>query len=218
MRRVLAKIDIEQLEREIDAWLERQGNEREPREPLAMDGKCLKGSYDHDRQADGTRAAEGLQQQLTVVGIDTRQMYAQQGFTGAKEDAEGSVAGQVLERLDLDGHCVLVDALHTQRSAAELILQGGGDYVFVVQGHQPGLRAYDWESLPSTTYVDLNRHRIETRTIAVAEDLAGRLDFPGVRVAARSVRSSEYKSGENRRGPETVYLPACGRSNAAADC
>ena len=161
MRRVLAKIDIEQLEREINAWLERQGHEREPYEALAMDGKCLKGSYDHDRQADGTRAAEGPQQQLTVVGIDTRQVYAQQGFTGAKEDAEGSVARQVLERLDLDGHCVLADALHTQRSTAELILQGGGDYVFVVKGNQPSLldqlQAHDWESLPSTTQVGLLR-------------------------------------------------------------
>ena len=210
MRRVLAKIDIEQLEREINAWLERQGNEREPCEALAMDGKCLKGSYDHDRQADGTRAAEGPQQQLTVVGIDTRQVYAQQGFTGAKEDAEGSVARQVLERLDLDGHCVLAAALHTQRSTAELILQGGSDYVFVVKGNQPNLlaqlQAYDWESLQNTTYVDLNRHHIETRTIAVAEDLAGRLDFPGARVATRIVRSSEDKSGEHRCGPETVYF------------
>ena len=210
MRRVLAEIDIKQLEREIDAWLERQGNEREPCEPLAMDGKCLKGSYDHDRQADGTRAAEGPQQQLTVVGIDTRQVYAQQGFTGAKEDAEGSVARKVLERLDLNGHCVLADALHTQRSTAELILQGGGDYVFVVKGNQPSLldqlQAHDWESLPSTTQVGLNRERIETRTSTVAEDLAGRLDFPGARVAARIVRSSEDKSGEKRRGPETAYF------------
>ena len=175
-----------------------------------MDGKCLKGSYDHDRQADGTRAAEGPQQQLTVVGIDTRQVYAQQGFTGAKEDAEGSVACQVLERLDLEGHCVLADAPHTQRSTAELILQGGGDYVFVVNGNQPSLlaqlQAYDWASLPSTTHVGLNRERIETRTITVAENLAGRLDFPGARVAARIVRSSEDKSGENRRGPETAYF------------
>ena len=97
-------------------------------------------THDLDRQADGTRATEGPQQQLTVVGIDTRQVYAQQGFTGAKEDAEGSVARQVLERLDLDGHCVLADA-RTQRSTAELILQGGGDYVFVVKGNQPSLLA-----------------------------------------------------------------------------
>ena len=210
IRRVLAEIDIAQLERDVDAWLQDQGNAREPCEPIGLDGKCLKGSYDHDRQDDGTRAAKGPQHQLTVVGIDTGQVYAQQGYSGLFQDAEAQVARLVLERLGLPGRCVLADALHTQHQTAQLILELGGDYVFVVKGNQPKLlavlQAYNWDALKGTTQTCLNRERLETRTIHVAEDLEGLLDFPGARVAARLVRSSEDKSDENKRGPETVYL------------
>ena len=66
---------------------------------------------------------------------------------------------------------------------AELILERGGDYVFVVEGNQPGLlarlKAYHWEFLQGTTHIVLNRERIETRMIEVVEEPAGRLDFPG---------------------------------------
>ena len=210
IRRVLAEIDIAQLERDVDAWLQVQGNAREPCEPLGMDGKCLKGSYDHDRQADGTRAAQRPQQQISIVGLDTRQVYAQQGYSGLKKAAEGDVARLLLGRVDLSGHCVLADALHTQVKTAALILELGGDYVFVVKGNQPKLhaqlQAIDWDALQGTTQIGLNRERIETRIIHVAEELPAGVDFPGARVAARLVRSSEDKSGEDKRGPETVYL------------
>ena len=210
IRRVLAEIDIEQLERDVDAWLQAQGNAREPCEPLGMDGKCLKGSYDHDRQDDGTRADKGPQYQLSVVGIDTGQVYAQQGYSALKKAAEGDVARLVLGRLGVAGHCILADALHTQVKTAALILELGGDYVFVVKGNQPKLhaqlQAIDWDALEGTTQTGLNRERIETRTIHVAEELPAGVDFPGARVAARLVRSSEDKSGEDKRGPETVYL------------
>ena len=175
-----------------------------------MDGKCLKGSYDHDRQDDGTRAEKGPQQQITIVGIDTGQLYAQQGYSALKNAAEGYVARLLLRRIDLSGHCVLTDALHTQVQTAALILELGGNYVFVVKGNQPKLhvqlQAIDWDALQGTTQVALNRERIETRTIHVAEQLPAGVDFLGARGAARLVRSSEDKSGEDKRGPETVYL------------
>ena len=164
-----------------------------------MDGKCLEVPYDHDRQGDGTYTAKGPQQQLTVVGIDTRQVY----FCGRKADAEGSVAHQVLERFDLDGPCVLADSLHTQRGTAELILEGGADYVFVVKGIQPSLlarlEAYDCESLQRTTNIDLKRERIETRTIKVATDLAS------IGACCKSVNCGVNARSAHRYGPKMRY-------------
>ena len=210
IRRVLAEIDIARLERDIDSWLQDQGNAREPCEAIGLDGKCLKGSYDHDRQDDGTRADKGPQQQITVVGIDTGQVYAQQGYSGRKQDAEGQVARELLLRSGVSGRCVLADALHTQGKTARVILALDGDYLFVVKRNQPAiyrkLEAHNWDALEGTTQIILNRERIETRTIHVAEDLVDSRDFPGARVAARLVRSSVDKNGENKRGPETVYL------------
>lgn len=89
IRRVLAGLDIEQLERDVDARLQVQGNAREP---LGMDGKCLKGSYDHDRQDEGTHAAKRPQQQISIVSLDAGQVYAQQGYSGLKKAAEGGMS------------------------------------------------------------------------------------------------------------------------------
>lgn len=97
---------------------------------------------------------------------------------------------------------MLADALHPQVKTAALILELGGDYVLVVKCNQPKLhaqlRAYNWDAVEGTTQIDLNRERIETRTIQVAEDLQGCLDFPGARGAASLVRSSEDKRGRRR--------------------
>ena len=114
IRRVLMGVELERLESELDAWLAQQGEQQQPGEALALDGKTLRGSYDRDRQ-DDEAAPKAAQQQLTVAGIDTRQVYAQQGFTGKKDDAEPAVARQVLKRLDIRGRSIVADALHTQR-------------------------------------------------------------------------------------------------------
>ena len=95
IRRVLAGVDQQQVEAELDAWLQQQAGQVEPGEALALDGKWLRGSYDRDQQRDGELADEPPRQQLTVVGLDTRQVYAQVGFTGKKEDAEAKAGGRL---------------------------------------------------------------------------------------------------------------------------
>ena len=82
IRRVLAGVDQQRVEAELDAWLQQQAGTVEPGEALALDAKWLRGSYDRDQKADGELADEPPRQQLTVVGLDTRQVYAQVGFTG----------------------------------------------------------------------------------------------------------------------------------------
>ena len=125
IRRVLAGVDQQQVEAELDAWLQQQAGQVEPGEALALDGKWLRGSYDRDRQPDGELADEPPRQQLTVVGLDTRQVYAQVGFTGKKEDAEAKAGRAALERIDLLGRVIVFDALHTQRATVEQIIAAG---------------------------------------------------------------------------------------------
>lgn len=48
---------------------------------------------------------------------------------------------QVLRQLVMTGKVVTVDALHTQRKTAQLILERGGKYVMWVKGNQPELLA-----------------------------------------------------------------------------
>ena len=102
-------------------------------EALALDGKWLRGSYDRDRKADGEPADEPPRQQLAVVGLDSRQVYVQVGFTGKKEDAEAQAGRTALERIDLPGRLVVFDALHAQRATVEQIIAGGGYYLAPAQ-------------------------------------------------------------------------------------
>jgi hypothetical protein len=45
-------------------------------------------------------------------------------------------------RIDLEGHLVSIDALHTQaQTAREVVLEHGGDYLLTVKANQPGVQA-----------------------------------------------------------------------------
>ena len=100
------------------------------------------------QQPDGELADEPPRQQLTVVGLDTRQVYAQVGFTGKKEDAEAKAGRAALERIDLLGRVIVFDALHTQRATVEQIIAAGGYYLAPVKQNQPtlcaALEGLDW--------------------------------------------------------------------------
>jgi predicted transposase YbfD/YdcC len=82
-----------------------------------------------------------------------------------------------------------MDALLTQRHVAQTIVDGGGDYVMIVKGNQPQLRA-DIElvfTLPpsgdrqeSARTVDIGHGRIEQRNITTSEALVGYSDWPGL--------------------------------------
>lgn len=55
---------------------------------------------------------------------------------------EITAARELFNKLDLDGKCVSLDALHTQKqTAAELVLEHGADYFFTVKGNRPNLSA-----------------------------------------------------------------------------
>ena len=212
IRRVLAGVDQQRVEAELDAWLQQQAGQVEPGEALALDGKWLRGSYDRDQQPDGELADEPPRQQLTVVGLDTRQVYAQVGFTGKKEDAEAKAGRAALERIDLLGRVIVFDALHTQRATVEQIIAGGGYYLAPVKQNQPtlcaALEGLDWSRCRSGSMTWLSGGRVQTHTIWVTGDLAGgpqRLPFPGARVAAKLVREAEHKKTGQRRKVQAAY-------------
>ena len=212
IRRVLAGVDQQRVEAELDAWLQQQAGQVEPGEALALDGKWLRGSYDRDQQADGELADEPPRQQLTVVGLDTRQVYAQVGFTGKKEDAEAKAGRAALERIDLLGRVIVFDALHTQRATVEQIIAAGAYYLAPVKQNQPSLCAalegLDWSRCRSGSMTWLSGGRVQTHTIRVTGEMADgpqRLPFPGARVAAQLVREAEHKKTGQRRKVQAAY-------------
>jgi predicted transposase YbfD/YdcC len=95
---------------------------------------------------------------------------------------------QLLEPLPLQGVAVTTDAMQTTRENARWLVEDkDGHYLLPVLGNQPGvstrLDALPWENIPAAAAtVEINRGRIETRTIRVLPAPPG-LDFPHARQA-----------------------------------
>ena len=206
----LKDVDVEQLEDLLAAWTRDQAPDDEP---LALDGKVLRGSYDHDRAADGTVRDEDPWQQLSAVGILSGLIVGQRGFTGATEDAEGAILRQSLEPWKNTGRCVIADALHTTLETAQFIVDSGLFYILTVKGNQPTIleqlrEDYHWQ-VAAHTVSGLEHGRLERRTIQVSPELDPEVPwvaFPGVRFAARLVREVVYKKTGEVRSTQVVYL------------
>jgi predicted transposase YbfD/YdcC len=191
VRRVLARIDPDALDRAIGAWLAVQQPppsptrpspvSRRPHRAVAFDGKTLRGSGHH-----GT---------------------APMHLLAAMDHTSGSVLGQtnvehttnevarfrpLLERVDLTNTVLTADALHTQRERADwLVTHKHAAYLLVVKANQPALqqqfKMLPWRNIPVADTTHHRGHgRVETRRLQVTT-VAG-LDFPHAAQAIRITR------------------------------
>ena len=125
--RFLAGIDAVQLHERLLAIQERLRGPAPAAELVVMDGK-------EPRHGSGASI-------LTAVTVPS-QYYLGSALVDQKTN-EIPVAQEVLmPQLDLRGRFVSLDALHTQdETARQVVLEGGGDYLFTVKKNQPTLRA-----------------------------------------------------------------------------
>ena len=208
---ILKRLDEDLVEELMAAWMAEQvpGNE-----PLALDGKTLRGSYDRDLGADGQPHRQRPRQQLSAVGIHSACVVGQIGYSGNKDEAEGAALRQLARRFAGSGRCLVADALHTQTRTAQDILDLGLHYVFTVKANQPGLLeeiadGFDWDCLRAYSTVDGDHGRIEQRWLRLAPELDPEvpyIHFPGARFVAQVRRATVFKKDGRRRQPETVYL------------
>lgn len=207
---LLQKIDIAAAERILGQWARDQLDEVPA---VALDGKTLRGSYNHDLAADGKARDEPAQQQLSTVDLGSRVVIGQLGFSGEKDEAEGAALRQQLSQLDA-GTIVIADALHTSRQTGQAIVDHDLHYLLTVKGNQPTLletlEEYAWHDQPVQT-IDLDHGRIETRTLRRTQEIDRDvpqpwLDFPDARFAARLTTRTEFKKDGRERQPETRYL------------
>jgi hypothetical protein len=144
IRRVLQRIDADQLDAEIGQWLARQ-------HPLAgravaVDGKTLRGGHDHGQPAPHLLSAI-LHQEAVVIGQ----------IAVEEKTNEIPKLPQLLEPLPLEGAVVTADALHTQQDTARYLVETKkADYLFIVKDNQPTLRQeivdLDLKSFPPSAY------------------------------------------------------------------
>jgi hypothetical protein len=106
-----------------------------PAEPVAIDGKALRGS--------------GGVALLGAMGHESGRWLAVEPV--AAKTNEIPVARTMLERLEIEGRVVTMDALHTQTETARAVVQEhGGEYVLTIKDNQPTLRKTAEVLLPAS--------------------------------------------------------------------
>jgi predicted transposase YbfD/YdcC len=170
VRRVLARVDPDALDRAIGAWLARQQPPTSrpppppcrPRRAVVVDGKTLRGSGHH-----------GAAQVHLLAVMD----HTSRGVLGQADvdHATNEIARfrPLLDRLDLADTVVTPDALHTQREHADwLVTQKHAAYLLVVKANQPALhqqlKALPWREVPVADHThDRGHGRVELRRLQV---------------------------------------------------
>jgi predicted transposase YbfD/YdcC len=97
---------------------------------FSLDGKTMRGTIPGGEMR-GTH--------LLSIFVPDQGLVLAQAAVDSKEN-EIVVAPTLLKQVSLKGCIVLADAMHTQRSLSEQIVEAGGDFVWVVKDNQPRTR------------------------------------------------------------------------------
>ena len=231
---MLKEVDIEAAERLLADWMKAQVPAAEA---VAIGGRALRESCNHDLDENGEPRQDGARRQLSAADIDSRVVVGQVGCSGKKDGAEGAALRQVVRTLD-PGTIVIADALHASRQTAELPGEPGLYCILQVKGNQPVLLEQLGECRgrgSEARTVDGGHGLIETRRLARTDAIdrdvpVPWLDFPGVRCAARIERKAVFKKDGRERKTEVSHsitslppelaapktLPARGRGDRGA--
>lgn len=128
LHRVFKALDVMAFEQTLGGWLRTIGVR--PSEPIAVDGKTLRGI--HGETIPGVHL-------VAVYGHQSEAVLAQLRTAG--KGHELAAAAAVLEAVPLAGRVVTGDGLLTQRDLCDQIVAAGGDYLLPVKENQPALLA-----------------------------------------------------------------------------
>src|SRR5262249_50394967 len=115
--------------------------------------------------------------------------WRKRGVSGHKQEAELTVAPQVVQYVARPGVVVTGDALYCQRALCAQIVAAGGDYLFFVKGNQPSLQEAitvlfaappPGERFATATQRHQYSGRQEVRHLRASAALNRYLDWPGM--------------------------------------
>jgi predicted transposase YbfD/YdcC len=196
---VLRQVSVELLEAKLQQWAEENLAALPPAagelEGEAI-GKTLRGSK--------KQGAENVH--LLSVFSHRLGMTLHQLAVADKTNEIGAMSDLLIE-LVIEGRVFTMDALLTQRSVAQTIVDSQGDYVMLVKDNHPTLRA-DIEFVfaepqeaaliqDTATTVDKAHGRLEVRTLQTSTTLNDYLDWPGLQQVFRLDRKrTEVNTGQ----------------------
>jgi predicted transposase YbfD/YdcC len=205
--RVLARLDPGAFEKCLSGWIQAV-QEVTGHRLIAIDGKTLRGSYD---RRDGRAAIHMVSAWATENKLSLGQVVVDE------KSNEITAIPELLGLLDVTGAVVTIDAMGCQKEIADLIREGGGDYVLAVKQNQPALYEQVGQAIdagleqdsaapdePQT--VEAGHGRQETRTYAVFP-APETVDPDGVwrDLSAVGIAITESTDAQGRGRPESRY-------------
>jgi len=198
LRKLFARLDPDQLDRILGAWLWTRSDVVHGQRVIALDGKTVRGARTVTTSAPHLVAALD---HTTAVVVGQVQVAAKSNEIPAVRD--------LLAGFDLAGVVVTVDAMHTQTDTGlhvTAITSAGGDYVFTVKGNTPTLhrqlKALPWTDVPAHSATLLSHGRRATRTIK-SRTAPTWIGFAGAAQVAQ-IRRTVTRAG--KKSIEVVYL------------
>ena len=200
-RKLLPRLDAEHLEWRLADWI-RQTLQAKADDPIALDGKTLRGAATADHAAPHLLSFRTHQSQETLFQVAV-----------SEKTNEIPVAQALLPCMPVEGRVFTADALHTQKEFMRCVDALGGKTVLTVKNNHPTLYADlttyfadPHASFQQGSSVDLHRGRIEKRCIRVSTEMNAYLtDWPLTQQVAELTRTvTVRKTGKTTR--EVVYL------------
>ncbi len=200
---MFAALDPDHFEKCFLNWITRTSKLTDG-EVVAIDGKCLRGSYDHvnEKKAKHVITAYATQAHLCLG----------QKVTDQKSN-EITAIPDLLEILAIKGCMVSIDAMGCQKNIAKKIRDKEADYLLAVKENQKGLyqqieNAFEQTAIESTdTDLTVGHGRVETRKCSLIKDLTlidKKADWPDLSSIIR-IESERYNKTTAKTSTETRY-------------
>jgi predicted transposase YbfD/YdcC len=167
--RVISALNIEEFERCFRGFT--QDLMERSKGIIAIDGKTIRGSFDHKKGLSARHIVSAWSQNCRLVlgqlKVDDK-------------TNEITVIPELLSLLDLNEQIVTIDAMGCQRNICEQIRQKHGDYVISLKGNQGTLHRdielffQDSQSMITQIWEEFDKGhgRIEHRQCVVTDDIA----------------------------------------------
>ncbi|MCY4654551.1 MAG: ISAs1 family transposase [Dehalococcoidia bacterium] len=162
--RIISALSVSGFQDCFTSWME-DVVEFSGGEIIAVDGKAHRRSHDHKKGVKALHmvSAWACRNQLVLGQVKTQE-----------KSNEITAVPELLERLELSGCIVTVDAMGCQREIATQVRAGGGDYVLPVKGNQGTLEKEVRAYFDAAEEDDFLRPEIEDE--ATSEEGHGRVE------------------------------------------
>jgi predicted transposase YbfD/YdcC len=201
-RWVLPQISAEALEQVLSMWV-KATSLASPTDPLAVDGKTVRGARTAERDAPHL---------LSCFTHHSQEVWAQ--LAVGEQTNEIPAARKLLPTLPISGRVCTFDALHSHRQLWRLLRSKHAYPLCVIKGNEPTLQAdlATYFTDPHAQFLqaetrDRQRGRVERRAIQVSSEMGPYLQacWPGVTHVAQLTRT---RTAKDKTTVEVVYLIA----------